>query len=132
MRTVFTLSFFACMFISLTSRSQSAADPGNTARLTKFDGQIAGKTVQLNWNAEEELNVSRYDLQHSTDGLHFETIAIVFAQNSQHNEYVYPERHPVKGMNYYRLMIVDNDNRINYSGTISFRFNKTLLYNKKK
>lgn len=96
------------------------------ARLTSFKGHVEGKTVKLDWQAEEESNVSRYDLERSTDGVNFQPIAMVFAQNKSHNEYNYPDMHPAQGVNYYRLNIIDNDSRHVYSNVVSFRFDEKL------
>jgi hypothetical protein len=89
-------------------------------------GQVTDKTILVNWVAEVELEVNMYQLQRSTDGEHFENVAIVFSKNGMRSEYNYPDRHPAKGANYYRLMIVNNDNTATYSKTIVFRFNEQL------
>lgn len=94
--------------------------------LTKFDGNVVEKSVILKWTAENEMNVNMYQLQRSIDGSHFENIAMIFAKNEQHNEYNYPDKHPAKGVNYYRLQTVDNDGKTAYSNTITFRFNEQL------
>jgi hypothetical protein len=51
---------------------------------------------------------------------------MIFAKNTQKNEYDYPDMHPYTGINYYRLNIIDNDSRHTYSNVISFRFEEKL------
>jgi hypothetical protein len=63
-----------------------------------------------------------YELQRSADGRVFDTIAIVFSKNGRDNSYTYPDINPLTGINYYRLKIVDNGNKTEYSRVISFRF----------
>lgn len=90
--------------------------------IRNFSGRVNAGTVQLDWVSENESNINRYELERSTDGVNFNTMAIVFAQNGQRSTYAYPDAHPVKGVNYYRLKIIDDNSKTEFSKTISFHF----------
>ncbi len=94
--------------------------------LVQFNGYAVDKTVALNWRALTELNLGYYELQRSTDGVHFETISMIFAKGEQVNEYTYPDKHPAQGANYYRLKMVDNDFKFTYSNAVLVRFSEKL------
>jgi hypothetical protein len=96
-------------------------------RLTDFTGEKLEKSVLLKWETKVESNVQGYELQRSTDGTNFTTIALVFAKNDfTSNDYGYTDRTPAKGVNYYRLKINDNDAKYTYSSTISVRFDEKV------
>ncbi|MEO5562735.1 MAG: hypothetical protein ABIR18_04850, partial [Chitinophagaceae bacterium] len=90
--------------------------------LKDFTGVIVDKTVKLNWTSVDEININMYQLQRSADGKNFEPLAIVFSQNGVNNSYNYPDMNPLPGINYYRLKIIGNDNKSEYSKIVSFRF----------
>jgi hypothetical protein len=109
----YTFSFVSC---NITLPTQ----------LVEFKGQKKDKTVLLNWTTVAEENVSHYELQRSTDGTKFETIALVFSIGGQRNEYNYTDRRPYFGMNHYRLRIVDKDGQFRYSPVVTARFDEQL------
>ncbi len=83
-------------------------------QLVSFTAQPKGTDVQLNWVVSEELNVSGYEVEFSTDGSRFTVIGTVVSSNS-HN-YGLLHTAAVKGMNYYRLKSVDKNGKVSYSG----------------
>jgi Secretion system C-terminal sorting domain/FG-GAP repeat len=95
--------------------------------LLTFTGMPVGRTVQLDWTSAVEQDVELYQLEHSTNGTDFSTIAVVFSKGQQKNEYEYPDEHPAFGNNYYRLRIVDKDGAYVYSKTVTVRFNDKTI-----
>jgi hypothetical protein len=89
-----------------------------------FSGEQFDQTIKLNWSTSDEINLSLYELQRSADGKNFESIAIVFSQNGTNNLYNYVDKKPLDGVNYYRLKMVNNDTKFEYSKVISFQFGK--------
>ena len=94
--------------------------------LISFKAQALNNTVPVNWVAITETDFSHYELERSIDGMHFETIAIVFAKNQQRNDYAYTDKHPYTGVNYYRLKLVDNDKKFTYSSVAAVRFDENI------
>jgi hypothetical protein len=74
--------------------------------------------VQINWSTAIEENCNRFDIERSTDGFRFSTIATVKGNGTTaiaHNYSVYDEA-PSNGANYYRIKQYDNDGRFAISG----------------
>lgn len=95
-------------------------------RLISFVGDRILQSNQLQWKVANELNITTYELQRSTDGMHFTTIAgLPIVQNAATNNYNYTD----KSINtaipyYYRLKIINNNNSFEYSNTIIIKAGK--------
>ncbi|MEO8109587.1 MAG: T9SS type A sorting domain-containing protein [Ginsengibacter sp.] len=85
--------------------------------LLSFNAKQNGSVNAISWTTAQELNSRYFAIEHSIDGVHFDQIGRVAAagnSSSQHT-YLFNDSHPVKGINYYRLRIVDIDNSAKYS-----------------
>lgn len=89
-------------------------------KLSDFLGKSINEKVALQWLSESESNVDHYAIQRSSDGHTFENIGAVKSKNiySARAIYYYDDLTPAKGINYYRLAMVDKDGTTNYSKTI--------------
>ena len=76
----------------------------------------AGK-IELNWQTAQEINVSHFNIERSLDGRKWEKVGLKEARNQQGTitTYVFTDVSPTQGANYYRLHVVDNDGRADYS-----------------
>lgn len=85
-----------------------------------FNGETDTKVNYLNWATESEQNSSVFNIQRSVDGVNFETIGSVAAQGNSTttHHYTFDDENPFKGINYYRLALVDLDGSVTYSKTI--------------
>jgi hypothetical protein len=96
-----------------------SANPGNTplpATITKFNGRKLNSSDMLEWTTASEQNNAYFNLQHSTNGVDFKTIAKVNSKAQNGNSqtelnYGYEHTTPSLGHNYYRLEQVDIDNQ---------------------
>jgi hypothetical protein len=89
--------------------------------LTEFKGQEKNAIINLYWKSAEEVNLNRYEVERSRDGVHYETIGIVFPhENTNHGDYAFNDKNAGTGSNYYRLKIIDNDAAFKYSNILSF------------
>lgn len=88
---------------------------------TQWDASVDGSQVRLSWTTETETNNDYFAVQHSVDGLIWETFDIVLGHGTtaQANSYSTIHKTPVDGMNYYRLAQVDTDGKMNYTSIIS-------------
>ncbi len=77
--------------------------------------------ILVKWTTSIEKNVSRFEVQKSTDAQNFSTIGTVTAvgQSQTLQNYQFDDPNAVDGINYYRLQTRDLENRISYSHTIS-------------
>ena len=86
-----------------------------------FTGKAIGKTVVLDWATASEQNNHHFDIERSSDGIHFTSIGKVNATNNPgtNNEYRFTDLNPLIGAAYYRLRQVDLDGKFHYSIIIS-------------
>jgi hypothetical protein len=86
--------------------------------LLQFRGEnIKGQGNKLIWVVTNQFNMKQYELQFSTDGNTFTTIATVGPRPFAGSNLSYDHMHHnyINGNNYYRLKSVDLDGRISYS-----------------
>lgn len=86
--------------------------------LMSFDADLKkDETVLIKWISATELNVSHYEVQHSTDGIRFDEIGKVVAEgnSSLALNYEFKHNNPTVGDNYYRLKMYDLDGSFEYS-----------------
>jgi len=77
--------------------------------------------ILLNWNTSNEINSNLFDVQHSTDGSHWNNIGNVAAAGNSFVEKTYSFLHktPEVGNNFYRLNQIDIDGKSTYSNVVS-------------
>ncbi len=84
----------------------------------------AGK-IRLDWLSENEINTSAFIIERSTDGILFEAAGSVPARGISGNSYSFTNTIPgAMSIYYYRLKMVDKDNRYQYSNIV--RINNNL------
>ncbi|HCY89709.1 MAG TPA: hypothetical protein DHV17_05565 [Chitinophagaceae bacterium] len=85
--------------------------------LLNFDAQRNGSVNLLKWATSQELNSSRFLVERSSDGRNFTEIGVVNAAgfSNDRRDYRFTDASPVKGINYYRLRMVDIDDTYKYS-----------------
>jgi hypothetical protein len=88
-------------------------------KLVDFSAKYDQTKVSLSWKSSQEINFNYYELEHSTDGNTFTTTSIVFGagENGNGADYNYTDKSVAgkKGLIYYRLKMVDIDNKFTYS-----------------
>lgn len=93
-------------------------------RLTAFSANIYPyNVVNLYWTTANEQNNSRFDVQRSKDGLHFETTGFVSGavNSTDRADYSFADKVSWSGQYYYRLKQFDLDGRYEYSKIISVK-----------
>jgi hypothetical protein len=91
--------------------------------LIEFKGKKQAASILLDWTTSSEINLSRFEIERSTDGHLFEKIGTVTASgnSSAIRSYVFTDNHPSPAaVNYYRLKMIDNDGRFTYSNQLVF------------
>ena len=88
--------------------------------LVSFKGSYTG-VVTLEWTASDAYQFSHFDIERSTDGIHFESIGKRSVPPSASGDilYSFTDTDADIGANYYRLKMVDLDGKIAYSRLIS-------------
>lgn len=97
---------------------------GNNAlpvELVYFTGKLLAKGVVLEWQTASELNNDFFEIEVSSDGENYATIANIRGQGTTTaiTNYEFVDRYPDTGLNYYRLRQVDFNGDFEYSNIIS-------------
>jgi len=81
------------------------------------------REVKVLWTTANEINVSHFNIQRSSNGIEFYTIHTINAKNESYNEYSVTDVQPLNGKSYYRIEAVDKDGKITYSKTLQITLN---------
>jgi hypothetical protein len=99
-------------------------------KIISFDARKNGAVTDITWETVEETDINRYELERSLDGSLFETVKTVLSRNNTGASiYSISDSRPAKGINYYRLKIIENSGRISYSriATVHFASGKNIV-----
>jgi len=95
--------------------------------LTSFIATTTTEGVLLNWTTATEINNHGFEIERSSDGIEFYTVAFVqgAGTSTERREYVYTDKVDYKGgeIFYYRLKQIDLDGRVQYSDIVEIEFN---------
>ncbi len=99
-------------------------------RLLSFTGSVlqTGKN-QLLWKTADENNTDFFGLERSANGSNYDPLLKKTAIGRGSNSYEALDENPLKGLNYYRLKMVDKDARFTYSNTIILKNNNAGKFN---
>jgi hypothetical protein len=87
-------------------------------RLGSITATNVGARNKVQWKSETEDAGDMYELESSADGRKFTKIATI-AANGIPSTYVQWDEHPVTGVNYYRVKLLNNDGTHSYSKVVS-------------
>ena len=91
-----------------------------------FTAKINGTTsVALNWQVTNEVNLEKYVVEHSSDGINFSQLNSVVPQ--QLSFYALVDNNTSAGANFYRLKLVNKDGSFTYSAIIKIDITYKLL-----
>jgi uncharacterized repeat protein (TIGR01451 family) len=96
-------------------------------RLISFSASWQQPNALLEWKSVEEQNVREYEIQRSTDPVHFTTIGSVKAKGNYTDGTEYNFKDDLAGLGsdkfYYRLLIMDIDEKYTYSRVVMINRN---------
>ncbi len=85
-------------------------------RLLEFTATAKGRSAELAWKSDGEINSKHFVVQHSTNGTQFEDLGIVATNNAAGvHKYGYTHATLPEGTHYYRLKMVDQNDAFTYS-----------------
>jgi hypothetical protein len=93
-------------------------------KLISFTGRLTlNQTVALDWITTRESRTNYFLVERTKDNWNYTPIDTVYAENNGEftQNYNAIDHHPLPGMNYYQLKIVDMDGKINYSPIAAVR-----------
>ncbi len=110
----------------LWERAMAPADlPVN---FRQFRVSVTNKGNQLDWVVAAQMNVGRYEVEYSTDAVHFKRVTILPSKSGTgliNYSYLHEIKNLVTG--YYRIKSVDLDESYKYSSVEEVRADKQLL-----
>ncbi|HTA82531.1 MAG TPA: LamG-like jellyroll fold domain-containing protein [Bacteroidia bacterium] len=121
--SVMTWTDLATSAISSTSVLQKAGQSGRNEfipeltispmpiSLLNFSATPDGTVVDIKWSTASEVNNHFFTIERTTDGTHYETVAIINGAGNSDNSLSYSakDENPVEGLSYYRLKQTDFD-----------------------
>jgi endoglucanase len=98
-------------------------------KLLKFEATPQNNGVLINWTTADEINNDYFDLERSSDGIHFEKIGESPALGNEGGitNYSFTDLKPLDGTSYYRLLQHDLNGESNYSHVVSVYLNESGL-----
>jgi len=98
-------------------------------KIFSFTASRSNGYTKINYTIGNELNVSRYGLEKSDDGINFHTINTHAAFNRDATEfYSYNDNSALKGTAFYRLKVMEFSSQVNYSPVVSVADHSKELY----
>lgn len=93
--------------------------------LLSLNGKESNGQAYINWQTSAEINSSKFIIEHSVNGTDFLTVGNLAAAGNGNSimNYSFIHVNPSKGINYYRLKIIDIDEKFSYSKVIVITLN---------
>lgn len=116
-----TLSNGTCIasdFVQYTANSTGCTLP---VTLISFIAVKKGTATLLDWLEADEVNFSHYDVERSANGINFKNLESL-PSASISKKYQYTDVASERGINYYRLKMIDMDGFVRYSNIQSLNF----------
>ena len=82
------------------------------ATFLQYNASYNGNSVLVAWSTAKEIDVAHYDIMRSGDGKAFAKLGELDPNNGSGTyHYQYTDKEPLKGWNYYKVIIVDRDGK---------------------
>lgn len=93
--------------------------------LVSFTAKAQNNKVLLHWETASEQNNKGFEVQRSSNGHSWETLDFVSGNGTafESHTYIFMDKSPLRGMNYYRLRQLDYDNKEEYSPIKTVKLN---------
>lgn len=95
-------------------------------KLIYFTAIADGNKVRLNWEAANEQETLRYEIEKSLSGTNFAFMKSVNSRQMTQSAYTDFDLNPAMGWNYYRLKIIEKSGSFSYSPIRPVKFEKGL------
>jgi hypothetical protein len=87
---------------------------------SRINAHQQASNIAVEWTVENEVNISKYEVEKSTDAISFSTVntTVAVGANRSSTDYKWLDIHPVNGNNYYRVRSVSPDGKYEYSKVV--------------
>lgn len=90
---------------------------------TALNGTGTTNSVKVRWGIANDVEVQKYEIQKSDNGLNFEPIGNITANRTGTIcNYVFDDKTPIIGSNYYRIKIINLNNTVSLSKVLRIYF----------
>lgn len=90
--------------------------------LSSFSGSLINTKASLQWATTSEINAKEFVIERSNTANDFLAVGTVTARNSGGgSNYTFDDANLSKGINYYRLKLVDKDGSFKYSNVVAIK-----------
>lgn len=97
-------------------------------KLISFTAKRTGSYNQLKWITSNEMNVSHFEIQRSSNGRDFKQLGKVISHGRfEQQSYEFNDNQPFRSANYYRLKLVDKDGKSQLSAVRLINNESTLF-----
>jgi hypothetical protein len=98
--------------------------------LVSFSAKKENNQTKLSWTTAQEINTKEFIIERSADGINFKSIANVKATGNSTAavNYNVVDMNPAKGVNLYRLKMIDIDGKSEYSAVRRVNFDNNNSY----
>ena len=94
---------------------------------TSLTATVLNSDIGVEWNVANELNIKEYEIERSTDGVHFAKVSTRASSGSSATAvgYNWLDVAPALGYYYYKIRSISNNNVIGYSNMVKVKINKS-------
>ena len=85
-----------------------------------LESKAVENNIQLGWKVDNENSVKQYEVEKSGNGIEFKKLGTV--ANSSAGNYLFTDKNPLAGSNYYRIKVVDHASGFKYSAVTKVLF----------
>lgn len=94
--------------------------------LISFNAANNNNKVEVSWTTANEINMTGYEVQRSTDGSSFSAVGSIPSRNSSSiAQYSFKDNNPINGTSYYRLKMNGAAGYVKYSSIAAVQVNNT-------
>ncbi len=98
------------------------------AHFVQFNAQYRNNANIVTFNTDKETDIDSYEIQRSSDGIHFTQIGTVAPNNLPgSHQYNFKDEQPIQGLNYYKIVIVNKNGSKQASPVMTVRLNQNKL-----
>jgi hypothetical protein len=83
--------------------------------LSSLKATLKEADILVEWKVENEINISKYEIEKSADGMIFSKAAILTSMNDGNKSYSWLDKNVAVGYHYYRVKIVDVQGQISFT-----------------
>lgn len=92
-------------------------------KLMSFEGRkINSHTVSLDWEVTNQIDISNYVVEKSTNGISYKAVGTITATSKLDDKYSFEDKSAAAGKSFYRLKINEITGEVSYSKIVSVLF----------